>query len=272
MRKEFLFDIFIWLLFPFIIIILYPFIEADTIYLGWMQTALILYALFFSIIVHELFHGLAAKWCGDDTAENAGRLSISLFSHISIFGSILVPLGLYFFKAPVLFGWAKPVPFNPAKLKNFKRDQIVVAMAGPFSNFTLAYLCFNLYLIFTLIFNKIHSETPLGFDLNILNPILIPDIPFANIWFVLMQLLLLLIVLNLVLGIFNLIPFPPLDGSFILKAILPKKASVFYSYIHSYGFIFLILAIWFNFITVFFYPIIIILVILQGIGAIILGS
>lgn len=142
-----------------------------------------LYFLFFSVIVHEIFHGLAAKWCGDDTAQDSGRLSFSPFAHISITGTILVPLALYLLKAPAVFGWAKPVPVNPVKFKNFPRDQVGIAMAVPMSNFVLAYISFNLYFLLSIIFSSIYTDTYFDNQLDLFAPVFIPDIAFANIWF-----------------------------------------------------------------------------------------
>lgn len=141
--------------------------------------------LLFSIVVHELAHGYMAYKLGDNTAKQAGRLTINPLKHIDIVGFIF----LLIFK----FGWAKPVPINPTNFKVRKRDTILVSLAGPFSNLLIS-------LIIGIIFSFDVIENYIFF-----NALMI------TLWY------------NIILGIFNLLPFPPLDGSKILASFLPVK-------------------------------------------------
>src|SRR5487761_800344 len=154
--------------------------------------------LIFSVMVHEVSHGLMANALGDPTARLAGRLTFNPIAHIDIVGSIIVPLLLIIpalFGAPtVLFGWAKPVPYNPYNLSNQRWGPVLVGLAGPFANFLLA-------LVFGLALRFFHFGNPAS-------PFFATGILFAII-----------VYMNLLLGIFNLVPVPPLDGSKILFAI-----------------------------------------------------
>ena len=153
--------------------------------------------LLFSAIVHEICHGLMAERLGDSTARDEGRLTLNPISHIDPYGSILLPALMYFVQAPftshpLIFGAAKPVPVNFNNLRPQKMGMVLVSLAGPFSNFALA-------ILFVI---------PIKFGLanGIAEPILLEAI-----------------LINLVLGTFNLIPIPPLDGSKVLAAFLPDR-------------------------------------------------
>lgn len=156
-----------------------------------MEAILLIIALIFSIVIHELSHGLAADQLGDPTARYAGRLTLNPLSHLDPIGSFLVPL-LTFFGGGFIFGWAKPVPYNPLNLKNPRRDSVLVALAGPASNIILAIVLIIFYKFFALLL-PLASQT---FFLSVIR-------------------------LNLGLAIFNLIPIPPLDGSRIFLSLLP---------------------------------------------------
>lgn len=146
----------------------------------------------YSIIIHEVAHGLVAKNLGDDTASVMGRLTFNPLAHIDIFGTIVLPVLLIIMHLPA-FGYAKPVPVNPNKMANPNSDYFIVALAGPISNFFIALV--------------------LGLLVRFFNfPLIIEEILFS------------LIAINLVLMIFNLIPIPPLDGSKVLGLFLPQES------------------------------------------------
>jgi len=256
----------LWLVLPVCAGMLYPYLKANPQHVEWLTTGILIYVLFFSVVVHELCHGLAANFCGDPTAKDAGRLSFNPISHVSLIGTILVPLALYVMKSPMMFGWAKPVPFNPMKLRQHPRDQVMLAIAGPLSNFTLAYLCFTLYLITGVGFNHFFPDARIDMQLGLSSPVAFPHVPYEAFWFVLFKVLNFGILINVVLGVFNLIPFPPLDGSWILKALLPKKLVGVFSKLQIYGFILLIIALRFGLLEIFFYPVGIILAVLYMIA------
>lgn len=157
-------------------------------------------ALFFiailivSVIIHEISHGYVAYFLGDPTAKLSGRLTLNPIPHIDLFGSILVPGMLLLSNVGFLFGWAKPVPYNPYNLRDQRWGTLLVAIAGVVANFTIA-------IIFGLI---------LRFAPDLFNPAF-------------MSIVQMIVILNLVLGIFNLIPIPPLDGSKVLFSLLPYK-------------------------------------------------
>ncbi len=147
--------------------------------------------------MHEVAHGYAAYALGDQTAKRAGRLTLNPLAHIDIFGSIIVPLILIISNAGILFGWAKPVPYNPFNLRNQRWGEAIVGFAGVGTNILLA-------LIFAAITRFASHE---GYD------------AFATLAAT-------VVFVNLSLGFFNLIPIPPLDGYTVLRGILPPKASM----------------------------------------------
>jgi Zn-dependent protease len=160
-------------------------------------TIIIITILIFSIIIHEMAHGYAALFLGDDTAERAGRLTLNPIPHLDPIGSILLPAIFILSASPFFFGYAKPVPYNPSNLRNKKWGDAIVALAGPLSNLILA-------LIFTIITGILfYLESGSEATLKIL----------TNAAF-----------LNIFLAVLNLIPLPPLDGSKILLDILKNNS------------------------------------------------
>ncbi len=180
-------------------------------------------AFIFSVMVHEVSHGITAYKLGDDTAKRMGRLNLNPLNHIDPFGSIALPLMLFLTGSPILFGWAKPVPYNPYNLKNPKTGAALIGIAGPLSNFIIA-------LIFG-IFIRIMNSLP--FSADFLDPL---SMFFNTIIFV-----------NLILGVFNLVPIPPLDGSKLLFAFLPNRYYGLQRFLETYGMWILIAFILFGF-------------------------
>jgi Zn-dependent protease len=164
--------------------------------------------LIFSIVFHEFAHGRIALWRGDATAKEQGRLTLNPIPHIDPFGSILLPLFLIVTRSPILFAWAKPVPINPLRFKDIKKDIAIVGASGPISNFVLAVLAAILFRLFTHIFGGITA---------------------------IHQMLVLAVLINLVLACFNLIPIPPLDGSRVVAGLLPDNLTRQYLKIERYG-------------------------------------
>jgi Zn-dependent protease len=160
--------------------------------------------LVMSVVVHEVSHGYAAKALGDRTAEYQGRLTLNPVPHIDIWGSIVIPLLLLMYDSGFIIGWAKPVLYNPYNLKNQRWGEAIVAVAGPVSNLLLA-IIFGLLIRFGLI-------------------------PVSA-----MPIVVSIVVVNLVLGIFNLMPIPPLDGSKILFSILPAHLIQLREQLERYG-------------------------------------
>jgi len=158
----------------------------------------LIFPILYALTIHEFSHGYAAYKLGDDTAKRAGRLTINPIRHIDPFGTIIFPLMLIITRMPFVFGWARPVPINPYNFRNFKRDTALVSLAGPMANFISA-------IAFSILFNFLNNTMMQGSQ---------------NVFLIILYYT---IFINIVLGIFNLIPIPPLDGSKIFAAFLPDK-------------------------------------------------
>lgn len=169
--------------------------------------------LIMSVVIHEISHGFMAEYFGDKTARHAGRLTLNPIKHLDLFGSILLPAFLVLTKAGFLFGWAKPVPYNPYNLSDRKWGTIAVASAGVMANFFIAIL-FGLMLRFSV-----------GFDVP------------PEFYFIVSA----IVVVNLALGIFNLVPIPPLDGARIFTSFLPESMSRTIEVFEQYSIILLII-------------------------------
>jgi len=183
----------------------------------------ILPILLFSVIIHEISHGYAALKLGDSTARDMGRLTLNPIPHIDLVGSIIVPLFSLLTAGQILIAWAKPVPVNPMNFSNYRRDNVIVSSVGPLSNLLMAIACS----IITIFLLKIQ-------------PLIGPVAASSTFFAFLLQMFLNGIYLNVILGVFNLVPIPPLDGSHVLGAFLPSDAAAAYSRIGFAG-IFLIL-------------------------------
>jgi len=181
--------------------------------------------LIMSIVIHEVSHGFMAEYFGDDTARNAGRLTLNPLKHLDLFGSILLPAVLVLTNSPFLFGWAKPVPYNPNNLRNRKWGTISVAAAGVLANFLIA-------IIFGILIRLTSGIT--------LQP---------NFYFITSA----IVIVNLALAIFNLVPIPPLDGSKILFSFLPESAFSFIFAYEQYSLVLLLIFI--VFFSDYLYPI-----------------
>ncbi len=171
-----------------------------------------LLVLLFSVVVHEVSHGLMALELGDHTARLAGRLTLNPLKHIDPIGSVALPLLLSLIPGGVVFGWAKPVPYNPYNLKDPKKGGALIALAGPAANVVLA-------LVFALAYRA-------GGGFGAVEPLI------ASV-----------IIINIALAIFNLIPIPPLDGSKILFWLLPRGTEAAQAFLERYGFIILLVLI-----------------------------
>ncbi len=173
--------------------------------------------LIFSAIIHEYMHGWMAERLGDNTAKDAGRLTLNPIPHLDPFGSIILPALMSLSGTGIIFGWAKPVPFNPNNLNDQKWGSAKVAIAGPLGNLIIA-LMLGLSLRF----------------IEIANPTMIALFAMA-------------IMINLVLMLFNLVPIPPLDGSKVLMAFLPFNWQIQFMKLERYGMILVLLFIFLAF-------------------------
>ena len=172
-----------------------------------VRVALTVALVMFSAVVHEVAHGWVALRCGDPTAKEAGRLTLDPRAHLDGFGSVLLPLLMAFLGGPV-FAFAKPVPYNPYRLRHPRRDELIVALAGPASNLLQALVGTAALRLVTQAFGGPYDWVPV-----------LPD----ALWWV-YEALLTYVYVNLVLCFFNLIPFPPLDGSKVILFFLKGEA------------------------------------------------
>ncbi|MEO8065375.1 MAG: site-2 protease family protein [Candidatus Doudnabacteria bacterium] len=203
-----------------------------------VSVIIFVFILLFSVIFHEIAHGLMAERLGDPTAREAGRLTLNPIPHIDLFGSILLPAFLILIHSPIIFGAAKPVPVDFRNFRNLKRDTILVSLAGVATNFLLA-------IIAAVVLRLAPNLSAMG-----------------------QNLLFETITLNLVLGLFNLVPIPPLDGSKVLASILgyfDREWMYWVLSMERYGFFLLIIVLYLGLLqTIIFPPLTILLKILVG--------
>jgi Zn-dependent protease len=195
----------------------------------YLAASIILFIL--TVLIHEIAHGWVADKLGDPTARLSGRLTLNPLPHIDLYGSVLLPLFLILVRSPFMFGWAKPVPIDPYNLKNPKKDSAAIALAGPMANIAVA-------TILAIVYRFIVLQTFSGLILEI-------------------------IVFNVSLAVFNLLPIHPLDGEKILVGFLPnKEAQEYDTFMGRYGLIILVLGMFFpiiggqSLLSVIIYPII----------------
>lgn len=180
------------------------------------QIAIWAIPVLFAITVHEAAHGFVAQRFGDDTAARAGRLSLNPIRHVDPVGTLLVPALLLLFKAPFLFGWARPVPVDFSKLRSPLRDMAIVAAAGPLSNLAMAFGWA------ALVWAYFATGAPAG------GWTLLRDMGVAGV------------AINVVLMVLNLIPLPPLDGGRIAVGLLPRSLGMPLARIEPWGMVILI--------------------------------
>lgn len=194
--------------------------------MGFIDGLFYIIVLIMSVVIHEVAHGYSAYKMGDNTAFHAGRLTLNPIKHLDPFGSIILPLLLLVMNTNFLIGWAKPVPYNPNNLRDPKKGTFIVSIAGILANILIA-----------VIFGLMIRFAPLvGFPPYELAPAL----AFYKIASI-------IVLVNLVLAIFNLIPIPPLDGSKILFTILPYKYRFIEDFLERWGMfvlLFFILFLW----------------------------
>ncbi|MBI5815073.1 MAG: tetratricopeptide repeat protein [Nitrospinae bacterium] len=211
-----------WILPLAAFVAIYQTIGSESVYMDGLLAAMFLYCVFLGVVAHELGHGAAALMCGDRTALNAGRLSLDPLRHLSFLGTIAVP-ALVYIAAGVMFGWAKPVPFDPMKMDRHPRDLAFVAGMGPFASFASACVSFTLFLAVAAAHNIDHPEAYLRFTSELGSPLDAGSGRWEAFWFVALEITALSAVANLIIGAFNLIPLPPLDGGWLLKCAAPRS-------------------------------------------------
>ena len=191
-----------------------------------IEVAHFLLALYLSLSVHEAAHAWMASRCGDDTARLMGRMTLNPIAHIDPIGTVVMPLLMVVTSGIPLIGWAKPVPVNPVRFRNMRRGEILVSLAGPASNLVLVVGALVVCLIVIRTLGIIHPDIFALRDANVLE---MGDFTMAQkVGQGLYRFFFGLMMLNLMLFLFNLIPIPPLDGSHILGVFLSREAAVKY--------------------------------------------
>lgn len=188
-----------------------------------MEILLFLPVLLFAVVVHEVAHAVVARWEGDETAAREGRITLNPLPHLDLWGSVIIPLALFFSPGNFLFGWAKPVPVNPANFRNYKWGEIRVSLAGIAANLALAFLC-------TLLVVALLRLGPASGPLAETASVAVDVAEFG-------------VFINLILAVFNLAPIPPLDGSHVVYQLLPRRLARPYREFGRYGLIALLLAV-----------------------------
>ena len=206
--------------------------------------------LILAFTVHECAHAWTAWRLGDPTARMLGRITLNPLKHLDPFGSVIFPLiGLYY--GGMLFGWAKPTPVTARNFKNYRRDDIIVSLAGPASNLLMASIALVLLLIMKHAVGgglvAIEAARYLAHRVPIATDNLPPLFPIALFLYY-------VIFLNLLLFVFNLIPVPPLDGSHILRHFLPYNALQVYDRIGVFGMLIIMLLAGGFIFRIFLYP------------------
>ena len=191
-----------------------------------------------AVVLHEYAHGWVANYYGDDTARSQGRLTLNPLVHIDPFGTIIVPLLCLLSPGGFLFGWAKPVPVDPRRLRNPRRDMALVAVAGPAMNFVLALGSGILLSVLLTIDPTLQANWPPQPDVEPRRDLL------GMLFLPLVAMSLFSIIINTLLFAFNLLPIPPLDGGRILTSLLPYRSALALSRVEPFG-MFIILGLFF---------------------------
>lgn len=175
--------------------------------------------LLFALCVHEAAHALVADWRGDPSPRLMGRVTLNPVAHMDPIGTVVMPLLMMVMSSGFLLGWAKPVPFNPVNLKNIRRDPVLIAIAGPLSNLLLAVVSVVVLIGVVMVMGLEAVAGPVG---DVLSG---------------------LIIINLVLMLFNILPIPPLDGHYVLHYFLPPKGQRVLENIGPFGIIIALLVV-----------------------------
>ena len=214
--------------------------------IDWGLLVSCLLVILVSLSVHETAHAITAWWLGDDFARRAGRVTLNPISHVDLFGTILLPF-ILFMAGGTVFGWAKPVPVRTDCLRNFRRDHILVSIAGPGSNLLLAaaslLLWVGLECVLAIVAPASYAPSAASAGLGA-----------TSVISAVRTILNLCFTINVFLAFFNLIPIPPLDGSWVLEHLFPNTLGSIYRRIRPYGFLLFRGLIYANMLPYLLYP------------------
>jgi Zn-dependent protease len=212
--------------------------------IGWSWGAGIaaLFMMIMALTVHEAAHAITAWWCGDDYARSLGRVTLNPLAHIDPFGTVLLPMLLAYMNLPV-FGYARPVPVRLGGLRHYRRAQILVSAAGPVSNLMQAAACLSLLLMTGSLLHFVPGVSVR--HLADWEPIVeVSGVAGASVIGAVALLLKLGFYINVLLAFFNLIPVPPLDGSWILEHLFPRTIGRVYAAVRPFGFLLFMALLW----------------------------
>ena len=195
----------------------------------------------FSLSFHESAHAWTSNRFGDDTGRLQGRISLNPLVHIDPIGTLLFPIIGFMGSGIAMFGWAKPVQTNPLLWRNKSKANIWVSAAGPISNFILATVA--ILVVKVLLVMGVMRQLSMGDEVGPFT-IIAPTSADATLMVPIATILSIFIILNVTLGIFNLFPIPPLDGSHVLEELLPSQMAAAYEQIRPFGFLILLAIMW----------------------------
>ncbi len=203
--------------------------------ISWAVRIVSLTVLFFSITLHEYAHALTAYLSGDATARDGGRLTLNPLAHVDLFGSIILPVILTVLPGGFVFGWAKPVPVDPANFRNPRRGRLAVSVSGVGANLTLALLSASLLGAVGIL---LHAYYPEMSSISFMNPwrqVELAGLPHAAFWGLVVEGLKNGVFLNMILFSLNVLPIPPLDGFGLLEGLAPERIRALLGRMRGWG-------------------------------------
>jgi Zn-dependent protease len=220
----------------------------------WHQTAIYLGVLAVSIVLHEIGHAIAAFWSGDPTARNLGRFSLNPVRHFSWVGSLIVPAALTLIHSDAVIGWAKPVPIRQERFRHPRRGLLGVTLAGVSLNMLIALIATNLMLVLLLGLRWAHADASFG---NLIFPfqmVEVSGVPSGTYWAMALSICKAAVWINAFLTGFNLLPFPPLDGFGVIRALAPAALTPLLNKVTGIGMILMLALIAFKALTYLLLP------------------